>query len=159
MIVIRHIKIGVAIVVIVAGRDAHALTRVSQAGRLGDVGEREFAARFAQRVQVELPEEAVTGFPASRQRDLGFALRVRGDSPADQKDVHVAVVVVVDQRGARGPPSPAAGILPVAPEILPESRSRSCLSDILKERSAARRGEDLHEKQRPSSGSSREPDF
>ena len=92
--VIRHIEIGVAVVVIVAGRDAHALVGVSQAGRFGNIGEGEFAAR----IQV-IPEQAVAGFPARRHRDQRFALRI-GRIALDQKNVHIAVVVVVDQRGA-----------------------------------------------------------
>src|ERR1017187_6179915 len=47
VVVVGYVEIGVAVVVVVAGRHAHAFIRMAEAGRFGDIGEREFAAWFA----------------------------------------------------------------------------------------------------------------
>ena len=93
--VIGDIEIDVAVVVVVAGRHAHAFIGVAHAGRFGDIGEGQFAAS----VEI-IAEQAVAGFPARRHGHQRLALRSSGIA-LDQINVHIAVVVVVDQRGAR----------------------------------------------------------
>ena len=149
--VIRDIEIGVAVVVIVAGRDAHALIGVSQAGRFGNVGEGEFAAW----IQV-IAEQAVAGFPARGHRDQSFALRV-GRIALDQKNVQIAVIVVVDQRGARTPSLPVKSILPSRRNTA-RSRSRSVWRHPQRgERCAAGRTCTRGKGQR--AGAEKDPDF
>ena len=94
MVVICHIQIGVAIVVIVAGCDTYAFIGVVEASRFGNICEREFAAW----IQV-IPEQPVARFPARGQWNKSLALGIGGIA-LDQKNVHISVVVVVDQRGA-----------------------------------------------------------
>jgi hypothetical protein len=115
--VIGDIEIDVPVVVVVAGCHAHAFIGVAQSSRFRDIGERQFA-RFGEII----PEQAVARFPTRRNGHQRLALR-SGGIPLDQINVHIAVVIVVEQRGARSDHfgkkhlARGAGILP---EVYPD---------------------------------------
>ncbi len=93
--VIGDVEIDVPVVVVVAGRHAHAFIGVAYAGRFRDIGERQFARFFE-----IIPEQAVARLPTRRNGHQRLALRSGGIS-LDQINVQVAVVIIVDQRRAR----------------------------------------------------------